>query len=106
MPEKFAGKLLAGGSVEPGGKLAGAGRTPGESWEAACGEVEVSGKPVRIPEELNQEAACWVPLTLQQVRSTGVSYASQVPRGLERGDALWNYEEKPPSSQRPSSTLS
>lgn len=84
----------------------GAGWTPGESWEAACGEVEVSGKPVGIPEELTREAACWVPLTLQQVCSTGVSYTSQVPRGLERREALWNYEEKPPSFQHPSSTLS
>lgn len=62
MPNKFPGKLLAGGVFELGGKLAGAGLTPWECSEAASGEL--SQKSARIPAERDQEAPCWVPLKL------------------------------------------
>ena len=88
VPKKSTGQLLAGASVELVGKLMGAGQTPGESWEAACGEVELGGKPVRIPEEPNQEAACWVLLGVEQ-RSVFCSASLPMPQ---------QWTETPPAS--------
>lgn len=102
VPKKSTGQLLAGASVELVGKLMGAGQTPGESWEAACGEVELGGKPVRIPEEPNQEAACWVLLGVEL-------HWCLMPterRGSKRKEVQWNHEERCPPSQHPPGSCS
>ena len=100
MPKKSAGQLLVGASVELAGKLVGAGQAPGESWEAACGEVELGGKPVRIPKEPNQKAACWVLLRVE------LHWCLMPTKQESESEVQWNHEEKCPPSQCPSSSHS
>lgn len=97
-PRNPLGSCFAGASVELVGKLMGAGQTPGRAGKLPVGK-ELGGKPVRIPEEPNQEAACWVPWEGTPL----VSHANRAPRSQRK--EVRNYEERCPPSQHPPQPL-